>query len=110
MPRDFVHIASAGPCMSSVATTRASLRVPVGEYLVGSPGSHFFVMPGFVLAGLTMPRCTRLRIGTMIFAQPELNVPITPMTDLFDAYRRAFVAHLPVSQPPVCAVESSQDW
>ena len=24
----------------------------------------------------------RLRIGTMIFAQPELNVPTTPITDL----------------------------
>jgi hypothetical protein len=26
------------------------------------------------------------------------------------AYRRAFVAHFAVSQPPACAVESSHDW
>ena len=41
-----------------------------------------------MLAGLTIaigPGCARLRIGTMIFAQPELNVPMTPITDLFAA-------------------------
>ena len=66
-----------------------------------------------MFAGLTTQAVqsgTRLRIGTMIFAQPELNVPMTPITDRFEAYKRPFVAHFAVSQPPVCAVESSQDW
>ena len=38
-----------------------------------------------MFAGLTMPSgpgFARFRIGTSIFAHPELNVPSTPMTDL----------------------------
>ena len=46
----------------------------------------------------------------MISAQPELNVPITPITLLLLAYELALVEHLPESHFPACAVESSQDW
>ncbi len=46
----------------------------------------------------------------MISAQPELNVPITPITLLLRTYALAFVEHLPESHFPACAVESSQDW
>ena len=45
-------------------------------------------MPGLVLAGLTIasgPGWARFRIGMMIFAHPELNVPTTPITDWLDA-------------------------
>ena len=39
-----------------------------------------------MFAGLTIASGrARLRIGTMIFAQPELNVPSTPITDLLFA-------------------------
>jgi hypothetical protein len=41
-----------------------------------------------VLAGLTIPSgpgFALFRIGMMISAQPELNVPITPITLLFVA-------------------------
>ena len=40
-----------------------------------------------MLAGLTITPAgpARFPIGTSIFAQPELNVPITPMTDLLVA-------------------------
>jgi hypothetical protein len=51
-----------------------------------------------------------LAIGISSFAQPELNVPITPITVGFCAYARAFAVHLAESQLPACAVESSQDW
>ncbi len=52
----------------------------------GSPTSHFFVRPGFVLAGLIHASGpARFPIGTSILAQPELNVPMTPMTDLLVA-------------------------
>ena len=66
-----------------------------------------------MFAGLTMPigpGLARFRIGMMISAQPELNVPITPITLLLPTYAFAFVEHLPESHFPACAVESSQDW
>ena len=46
----------------------------------------------------------------MISAQPELNVPMTPMTSLFEAYAFPFCEHLAESHLPACAVESSQSW
>ena len=46
----------------------------------------------------------------MISAQPELNVPMTPMTSLLRAYAFAFVEHLAESHLPACAVASSHDW
>src|SRR6266545_1662517 len=70
-------------------------------------------MPGLVLAGLTIaigPGFARFSTGMMIFAQPELNVPTTPITLVLLEYVRAFEAHFAESQPPVWAVESSHDW
>jgi hypothetical protein len=66
-----------------------------------------------VFAGLTIPTGplgARLSVGITISAQPELNVPMTPITLLFWAYAFAFCEHLPESHLPACAVESSQDW
>jgi len=66
-----------------------------------------------VFAGLiipTGPLAARFKTGTMISAQPELNVPITPPTLWSDAYACAFAEHLPESHLPACAVASSQLW
>src|SRR5690242_16405635 len=49
-------------------------------------------------------------MGISSFAQPELNVPITPTTSEFCAYAFAFEVHLDESQLPFCAVESSHAW
>ena len=56
------------------------------------------------------PPDTRFRIGMMISAQPELNVPMTPITFVLLAYAWPFAEHLPESHFPACAVESSHDW
>ena len=45
-----------------------------------------------MLAGLTIAREASFAIGTSIFAQPELNVPMTPMIDSSSTYFRAFAA------------------
>ena len=66
-----------------------------------------------MFAGLTIPIGpfgALFRIGMMISAQPELNVPITAITLLFWAYALPFCEHLPETHLPACAVESSQDW
>src|SRR3954451_23284170 len=84
--------------------------------MAGSPASApgpSVVRPGLVFAGLTIatgPGFARFRIGTMILAHPELNVPTTPMTLLLPAYARPFEAHFAESQAPACAVESPPDW
>jgi hypothetical protein len=46
--------------------------------------------------------------GISIAAQPELNVPITPISDSFWAYAWALRLHLSGSHFAACAVESSQ--
>ena len=46
----------------------------------------------------------------MISAQPELNVPSTPITSLFRAYALPFAEHFAESHLPACAVASSHDW
>jgi hypothetical protein len=56
-----------------------------------------------VFAGLiipTGPPGARFRIGTMISAQPELNVPITPITSLLRAYALPFAEHFAESHLP----------
>ena len=66
-----------------------------------------------MFAGLTIatgPPGARFRIGMMISAQPELNVPMTPITLLFCAYAFAFAEHFAESHLPACAVASSHDW
>jgi hypothetical protein len=66
-----------------------------------------------VFAGLiipTGPSAARLRTGMMISAQPELNVPITPMRFLFCAYALALAEHFSDAHFPACAVASSHDW
>ena len=50
------------------------------------------------------------RTGISIAAQPELNVPMTPMTPSLAAYAFAFAEHLAESHFPACAVASSHDW
>ena len=50
------------------------------------------------------------RTGISMAAQPELNVPMTPMTASFAAYALAFAEHFAESQLPAWAVESSHDW
>jgi hypothetical protein len=73
----------------------------------------FTVRPVYVFAGLIIPTGpfgARFRIGMMISAQPELNVPITPIRSLFRAYALPFAEHFAESHLPACAVESSQSW
>jgi hypothetical protein len=48
----------------------------------------------------TGPPGARFMIGISSLAQPELNVPSTPSTDLSFAYARAFAVHFSVAQPP----------
>ena len=55
-------------------------------------------------------RLARFATGITSLAQPELNVPMTPMTLSLFAYARAFDEHFAESQTPAWAVESSQDW
>ena len=43
----------------------------------------------------------------MIFAHPELNVPITATSEVFAMWSRAFLAQVASSQLPLAAVESS---
>ena len=82
----------------------------------GSPGEvhgAVCVSPTFVFATLSIPSGppgARFASGTMSFAQPELKVPRTPITEVSDAYALPFDVHFPASQPPVSAVESSQPW
>ena len=66
-----------------------------------------------MLAGLiiaTGPLGARLRIGIIDLAQPELNVPISPITSLSRAIAFALVEHFAESHLPACAVASSHDW
>ena len=66
-----------------------------------------------MFAGLiigTLPLAAPLRIGSSTSVQPELNVPITPITLLFDAYAFAFAEHFSDAHLPAWAVASSQDW
>ena len=66
-----------------------------------------------MLAGETMPTGplgASLSTGMMMPAQPELNVPMTPITFLSAAYAAAFAEHTAESHLPACAVASSQDW
>src|SRR3954463_10832894 len=58
----------------------------------------------------TGPSGARLSTGTMISAQPELKVPITPIRLLFCAYACAFEEHFSDAHAPSCAVASSHDW
>ena len=57
-----------------------------------------------------MGRFTRFAIGSTSFAQPELNVPMRPMTLSLFAYARPLDEHFAESQLPAWAVESSHDW
>ena len=74
--------------------------------MFGSPGSFHgasCVSPTAVFAEeiiATGPPGARFKIGISSFAQPELNVPSTPSTDLSFAYARAFAVHFSVAQPP----------
>jgi hypothetical protein len=66
-----------------------------------------------VFDGLTIasgPPEARFAIGISSFAQPELNVPMTPITAELRAYAFAFAVHLDESQLPFWAVESSHAW
>jgi hypothetical protein len=62
------------------------------------------------LAGETMPTLTLFSTGISISAQPELNVPMTPMMSLAWAYARALAEHVAESHLPAWAVASSHDW
>ena len=113
----------------SVPFILAGLRLGVGHALIGvvvgelvaaqagvglmmaKAGATF--QTSKVFAGLiipTGPPDARFRIGISIAAQPELNVPRTPMSVLSEAYARAFDEHFAGSHAPVWAVESSQPW
>ena len=66
-----------------------------------------------MLAGETIgmpPSGAWLTTGMMIAAQPELKVPMMPITLSFAAYALPFEEHLPESHLPACAVASSHDW
>ena len=56
------------------------------------------------------PSGARFMIGISISAQPELNVPMTPITLLSFAYAFAFAEHFSDAHFPACAVASSHDW
>ncbi len=82
----------------------------------GSVDSHdgtCSVRQTFVFAGDTIampPSSASFSTGMMIWAHPELNVPIRPIRSELPAYDDAFSEHLPESQAPACAVESSHIW
>ena len=81
--------------------------------LTGHRARAPWVRPTYVFAGLTIaigPFAARLSTGTMISAQPELNVPITPTTLRVLRVAFAFAEHLPESHLPAWAVASSQLW
>ena len=87
--------------------------MPVGKYLSGSPVSQGLVRPGLVFACDTMsigPVLSWLSVGTSIFAQPELKVPITATSASLATWSVAFFAHAASSQAPLAAVESSYVW
>ena len=53
------------------------------------------------------PVLSWLRVGTSIFAQPELKVPITATSLVLATWSVAFLAQAASSQAPLAAVESS---
>ena len=53
------------------------------------------------------PVLSWLSVGTSIFAQPELNVPITATSPVLATWSVAFFAQAASSQAPLAAVESS---
>ena len=66
-----------------------------------------------MLAGLTMataPPGAWFSTGTSSSAQPELNVPMTPITLSVRAYALALELQVAESHVPACGVESSQAW
>src|SRR3954452_14530102 len=96
--------------MWSAATTRAYVRLPVGEYLSGAPlplGPGFFVSSSAVFDGLICIRFAWLVIGIEIADAPELNSPMYAIADLSWAALRALAEVCPGSHAPAWAVESS---
>ncbi len=78
--------AAPAPATSSIGETRAKLRTPVGYRASSSPfsanGSRR-VSPMYEFVGETIargPSGAWLRNGISLSAQPELNVPTTPIT------------------------------
>ena len=89
------------------------MRTPLGKYFSGSPVSQVLVRPGFVFACDTIsigPVLSWLRVGTSIFAQPELNVPITATSAVLATWSVAFFAQAASSHAPFAAVELSYGW
>src|SRR4051812_42019323 len=56
------------------------------------------------------PPGARFATGTSSSAQPELNVPRMPMTEVVRVYALAFAVHVAEFQEPSWAVESSHFW